>query len=95
MKVTTRYCDFCGTEIKNNLRGKAKFIDVHITSTDVECFDDVEAIKEQWRQEAANDPSEVVVTVHGWFDEQYENFEICPACYKRIKALRFKNKHNK
>lgn len=95
MKVTKRYCDFCGTEIKDNLRGKSKYVDMRITSTDMQSFDDVDTIKEQWRQEAANDSSEVVITVHGWFVEQYENFEICPACYKRIKALCFKNKNNK
>lgn len=97
MKITTQYCDFCGTEIKDNLRGKSKYVDIRIKSTQVQSYD-VDTIKEQWQQwqeEAANDSSEVVFTVHGWFDERRESFEICPACYKRIKALRFKNKNNK
>lgn len=95
MKVTTRYCDFCGTEIKDNLRGKTKCVDVRITSTNVQSFDDLDVQKERWKQEAENDPCDMVITMHGWFDEQYEHFEICPACYKRIKALRFKNKTTK
>ena len=95
MKVTTRYCDFCETEIKDNLRGRSKYIDMKITNTDMQSFDDIDTIKEQQQQEAANDSSEVIVTIHGQFVEQCENFEICPACYKRIKALRFKNKNNK
>ena len=55
---------------------------MRIVSTEMQSFDDVEAMKEQWRQEAENDSSEIVVTIHGWFVEQCENFEICPACYK-------------
>ena len=94
MKVTTQYCDFCGTEIKDNLRGRSKYVDIRIVSTQIQSYN-VDTIKEQWQQEAANDSSEVVITVHGWFDEKRENFEICPACYKRIKALRFKNKNKK
>lgn len=95
MKVTTQYCDFCGTEIKDSFRGKSKYINMRIVSTDIQNFDNVEEIKEQLQQQAADDPIAVTITIHGWFEEKFENFEICPACYKRIKALRFKNKNKK